>query len=172
MNAEPLVDLVIEEPAWTEALPDLAILAERAVAAALSAAGQDPADWQIALLAASDMRITALNDRFRAKPTATDVLSWPAFATLPPVAQGPRTHLGDIAIAFQTCQRDAESLGIGLKDHATHLILHGCLHLLGHDHMDPDEAAEMEGIETRALRGLGIADPHRRRDAAGPRADR
>lgn len=169
--AEPLVDLVIEEPGWTAALPDLATLAETAVAAGLKEAGHDPDGWQVALMAGSDARIAALNGAFRGRARPTDVLSWPAFRQVPPVAPAPRTHLGDIALALETCANDADALGIGLKDHAIHLILHGSLHLLGYDHDSPDEAAAMEGIEVRALARLGIADPYGRRDAAGPRAD-
>lgn len=172
MSDQPLVDLVIEDPAWEEALPDLAELATAAAAEALDEAGQPAEGWQIALMACSDGRIAELNGSFRGKPQATDVLSWPAFDPLPPVAPAPRTHLGDIAIAYETCIRDANSLGIGLKDHATHLILHGCLHLLGYDHLEPEEAETMEGMEIRALARLGFGDPYRRRDAVGPRPDR
>jgi len=171
-NQERLVDLLSEDPDWAVAVPDLADLADNAVCAALEGAGRRPEDWQVALMACSNARIAALNASFRGKSDPTDVLSWPAFETAPDVAPAPRTHLGDIALAFGVCRKDADALGIALKDHATHLIVHGCLHLLGFDHFEPEEAAKMEGMEVRALETLGIQDPYRRRDAGGPRPDR
>ncbi len=160
-EADPLLELVIEEPAWEAALPGLEALAETAAALALAEAGADPARWQISLLACSDARIAVLNAAFRARAEPTDVLSFPAFAhPLPDPGPGPRTHLGDLALALETTRRDAEMSGRDLKDHAIHLIIHGCLHLLGHDHDTEAAAGMMEGIEIRALGRLGIADPY------------
>ena len=168
----PLVELALEEPGWTEALPDLEALASAAVRLALEAAGLDPADWSVAVLACSDTRIAGLNAAFRERAQPTNVLSWPAFAPPLPPAPAPRTHLGDIAIALGTVSREAHSAGIPLKDHATHLILHGCLHLIGYDH-DTDSAADMmEGLERRALARIGIPDPYERGGAALPHPDR
>ncbi len=159
--ADELVDLVLEEPGWGEALPGLDRIAETAARTGLAEAGADPALWQISLLACSDDRIAALNAAFRGREGPTDVLSFPAFAPpLPTPPAGARTHLGDVALALATTRRDAEMSGRPLKDHATHLIIHACLHLLGHDH-DTESAADiMEGIEIRALARLGIADPY------------
>jgi len=171
---EPLVELVLEAPEWASALPDLEALADAAARAALTGAGRDPAAWSLSLLACDDGRIAALNGDFRGRSRPTNVLSWPAhdpvpadFATSPPDG-GPRAHLGDVALALQTCAREAEEAGISLKDHATHLILHGVLHLLGFDHGTEAEAARMEDIERRAMAALGLSDPYNRGDA--PRA--
>ncbi|MEM9139520.1 MAG: rRNA maturation RNase YbeY, partial [Pseudomonadota bacterium] len=73
---------------------------------------------------------------------------------------GGRTGLGDVAIALQTCLREAENAAIPLKNHVTHLILHGCLHLLGYDHQTNEDAARMEDCETTALAAIGIPDPY------------
>jgi probable rRNA maturation factor len=76
-------------------------------------------------------------------------------------AEGPPVMLGDIALAYETCAREAAEKGVTLEAHATHLIVHGLLHLAGHDHVDSDEQAEaMEALETRILAKLGIADPY------------
>ena len=164
-----LVDLTIEDSGW-DALP-LADISEAAAQAALAAQGLDPAAFEISLLACSDARIAELNGSFRAKPNATNVLSWPSEdltpespGARPPLPQGQPpitpTPLGDVAIALQTCQEEAEERSIDLKNHVTHLILHGCLHLLGFDHETDEDAAVMEGVEIQALANLGIQNPY------------
>ena len=76
-------------------------------------------------------------------------------------AEGPPEMLGDLALAHGTCAREASEKGISLEDHATHLLIHGLLHLAGHDHVDSDAQAEaMEALEIAALAKLGIADPY------------
>jgi probable rRNA maturation factor len=174
--AAPLVDLVVEEEGWLAALPDLAEVAERAARLALEGAGIAPEGREIAVLACDDTRIVALNAEFRGKPAPTNVLSWPTFdlASLrageapPPPPEGP-SPLGDVAISLQTTVREANDAGRPLKDHATHLILHACLHLLGYDHETGADAVLMEGIESRQLARLGITDPYDEGDAGTPR---
>lgn len=173
-----LVDVLVEDPAWQEALPGLDDLADRAARLALTAVGLQADGYEIALLACDDARIAALNADFRAKPAPTNVLSWPAFdlapaapgtpPPAPPMAEG---HLGDIAIALGTTRSEAEMAGIALKDHAIHLILHGTLHLLGYDHQTDEDAALMEGIERKALASLGLPDPYERGEAGQARRD-
>ncbi|MEM1276781.1 MAG: rRNA maturation RNase YbeY [Pseudomonadota bacterium] len=164
-----LVDLTIEDDGWN-ALP-LTEISETAARAALAAQNLDPADFEISLLACSDDRIARLNASFRGKPSPTNVLSWPSEALTPdqPGATPPppshaaptgQTPLGDVAIALQTCEREAREHSIDLKNHVTHLILHGCLHLLGFDHETDEDAALMEGIEIQALAELGIETPY------------
>jgi probable rRNA maturation factor len=76
-------------------------------------------------------------------------------------AEGPPELLGDIALAHETCAREAAEKGIALEDHAAHLVVHGLLHLAGHDHeISPADAAAMEALETKALALIGIADPY------------
>jgi len=179
----PLIDLMVESDAWLDSLPSLEADAETAARLALEAAGLAAKGWEISLLACDDDRIAALNADFRGKPTPTNVLSWPAF-DLAPDAPGevpgkpkrtpgiPSQSLGDVAIALQTVEREAAEQAIPLKDHVIHLILHGCLHLLGFDHETPEDAETMEGIETRALARIGVADPYLRSDAGQPHPDR
>ena len=83
--------------------------------------------------------------------------------------EGGPEMLGDIALAFETCTREAAEKGVGLKDHAAHLIVHGLLHLAGHDHVEGEEQAEaMEALEIKALAQMGIADPYGDRDLREP----
>lgn len=163
VGENPLVDLVIEEPRWEAA--GIASVAEAAARRTLEAAGRDPGRHEVSLLACDDARIAALNADFRGKPGPTNVLSWPAFeeAVPAPAAEDPEPlFLGDLALAYETCAREAESGGIGLADHAAHLVVHGLLHLLGYDHEMEDEADEMEMFETKILASLGVADPYSR----------
>ncbi|QGX98870.1 rRNA maturation RNase YbeY [Roseovarius faecimaris] len=160
-----LTDTLIEDDRWQA--PELAVLAERAALATLTHLGLDAAAYEIAILACDDARIAALNTEFRDKPTPTNVLSWPSEDRAPdtPGARpappsGPDPELGDIAIAYDTCAREAEAAGKSLADHTTHLIVHGVLHLLGYDHIRDQDATLMETTEVEILGKLGIANPY------------
>ena len=165
-----LTDTIIEDDRWH----DLAFeaLAETAAHAALAHLGLDRGDFEIAVLACDDSRIAVLNADFRGKPQATNVLSWPAeergaevdgaMPDLPCAAtDGPfAQELGDIAIAYDTCAREAAEAGKPMADHVTHLIVHGTLHLLGFDHIRDKDATLMERTEVEILGKLGLADPY------------
>ena len=160
--------MILEDPRWEAA--GLEALAERAARAALTALGLDPAGFEIALLGASDARISELNADFRGKPQPTNVLSWPAAelgaaaegaTPAPPVpGRGMPESLGDIALAWETCCAEAAAAGKPLADHLTHLVLHGTLHLLGYDHQRDGDATLMEELERKILARLGVADPY------------
>jgi probable rRNA maturation factor len=152
-----VVDVVTEDSRWADVAIDA--LALRASNAALARLGLDPDVIEVALLACDDARIATLNAEFRGKPAPTNVLSWPA-ENLSPGDPPSDPEIGDIAIAFDTCAAEAEAAGKPLADHVTHLIVHGTLHLLGYDHIDDDDAALMEGLETEILGNLGLADPY------------
>jgi len=140
-------------------------LAERACTAA---ADVEPAltnpRLSASLLFTNDEEVHALNKEWRGKDKPTNVLSFPMLkraALLNLAPEGPPEMLGDLALAFETCKREATDKGIALEDHAAHLIIHGLLHLAGHDHVDSDAQAEaMEALEIAALAKLGIADPY------------
>ncbi|WP_397541349.1 rRNA maturation RNase YbeY [Roseovarius salis] len=161
-----LTDLMIEDDRWREV--DLAGLAERAARVTLIDLGLEPGDWEISVLGCDDLRIRALNADFRGRPQPTNVLSWPsaergarragAVPALP--APGPDPELGDIAIAYDTCAREAAAAGKALSAHATHLMVHATLHLLGYDHVRDPDATLMERTEARILGKLGLPDPY------------
>mgnify|MGYP003121997278 FL=1 len=160
------VDCLIEDPRW-EAL-DLEALAESATDAVLAELGLEPSVWEISLMGCDDARIATLNADFRGKPQATNVLSWPseergvAVAGEMPVAPDPADpELGDIAIAFETCEAEARAAAKPLAEHVTHLIVHATLHLLGYDHDRDADATLMEGLETQILGKMGLDDPYR-----------
>jgi probable rRNA maturation factor len=118
---------------------------------------------EISVLLTGDDQVRRLNAEWRDKDKATNVLSFPMISNddlqLANVA-GPELLLGDIALARGVCEAEAIEKGISFETHATHLLVHGTLHLLGYDHHDDAEAEEMERREVRALARLGIANPY------------
>lgn len=158
-------DVIIEDDRWQQA--GLAVLSGKAELATLSHLGLDPEAWEICIMGCNDARIAELNEDFRDKPTATNVLSWPSEergseteGTAPDLPDGPDPELGDIAIAYETCQREATEQGKPFDHHVTHLLIHGILHLLGYDHIRDADATLMERIETEILGKMGIPDPY------------
>ncbi|MFQ5438428.1 MAG: rRNA maturation RNase YbeY [Paracoccaceae bacterium] len=163
------VDVVVEDDRWAGTA--LGTVAVAACSGVLKALDLPCADYEVALLACNDARIGLLNAEFRDQATATNILSWPARpctpgddgqAPAPPgraPGEGP-VFLGDMAMAYETCLREAERQDIPPTDHMTHLLVHGCLHLLGYDHVLEKQAAVMEELEVAILAKLGIANPY------------
>ena len=145
-----ILDLRIEADGWRQAVGDETSTCEAALSAAHALTGRS---GEVALLLTDDPEMHQLNRDWRGKDKPTDVLSFPADPLEAP-------FLGDIAIGLGVANRDAQARGISLKDHLSHLVIHGYLHLIGHDHMEDTEAREMEALEIRALATLGIADPY------------
>lgn len=118
----------------------------------------------VSLLFTSDEEVHALNREWRERDKPTNVLSFPMLERSYLLAlspEGPPELLGDIAMAHETCAREAAEKGIALEDHAAHLVIHGLLHLAGHDHeISTADAVQMEALETKALALIGIADPY------------
>lgn len=166
---EPLVDCAIEDERWTAL--GLEPLALRAVQATLAALGLPEAGFTLSVLGCDDARIAVLNSAFRQKDLPTNVLSWPCDdlsaedeggtpdLPAPGDAEDPQA-LGDIALAYDTCAREAAEAGKPMADHVTHLVIHGLLHCLGHDHVRDGDAVLMEATEVRILATLGISDPY------------
>lgn len=118
---------------------------------------------EISVRLASDEVVRALNAQWRGKDFATNVLSFPMAKTAElskANVAGPELLLGDMILARGVCAAEAADKGVALENHAAHLIVHGTLHLLGHDHGDDAEADDMEAREVRALGRLGIANPY------------
>jgi probable rRNA maturation factor len=144
---------------------DWKALAERADAVAAEVAPElAQVRLSASLLFTSDAEVHALNREWRDKDKPTNVLSFPMLERaelLDLAAEGPPELLGDIALAFETCAREAAEKAVDLEAHAAHLIVHGLLHLAGHDHeTSPEDAAAMEALEIKALALLGVADPY------------
>ncbi len=157
------LEIAIESP-WPPAIDwaDLAVVATEA--ASTVAPELANARLSASLLFADDAEVHALNRQWRAKDKPTNVLSFPMLERVELLAlspDGPPELLGDIAMALETCTREAEEKGISLEHHATHLIVHGLLHLAGFDHeISPQHAEAMEALEIKALASMGIANPY------------
>ena len=154
--------------AWPEG--DWEGLATRAARAAIERTPHGdlltaPATVEISVRLADDDEVRTLNARYRQKDRPTNVLSFPMVQPdlLETVTQGSddgEVLLGDIVLAYGVCAAEAEDKHVPVETHATHLVVHGVLHLLGYDHLEDGEADAMEAIECEALASLGIADPY------------
>lgn len=151
------LDLRIAEPRWGDHRA-----CEAFVRRVLSpAASRLSVSGEAAILLTGDEEMHALNRRWRGLDKPTDVLSFPGGGAAEP---GQARHLGDIAMAFGIASRDAAAMGRPFEAHMAHLLIHGFLHLLGYDHIEPDDAQVMEALEIDILAGLGWDNPY----VAGP----
>lgn len=131
--------------------------AERAVIAALDVSGARMTGVaELSILLTDDEEQRELNRQWRNKDSATNVLSFPQIEPFGAI----EGLLGDLSFARQTLEREAAELDKSLQDHFTHLVVHGFLHILGYDHITEEQALQMEGLETKILASLGIADPY------------
>ena len=146
------VDIEIEDEAWTTAEAETEALVWRAAQAVLDA-HEDIEGQGIVILLTDDDSVQTLNRDFRQKDKPTNVLSFPS----PPNPEG---QIGDIALAYGVCAREAAEQGKPLGHHLQHLVAHGVLHLLGYDHESDDQAEAMEALEREILAGLDVPDPY------------
>jgi probable rRNA maturation factor len=144
---------------------------EKAVDAAVRFAAipelADPAvPVSVSVKLSDNAEVHALNREWREKDKPTNVLSFPMLdddeidALLDGTYNAPEIMLGDIILAYGICSDEATEKGISIADHATHLVVHGMLHLLGHDHIDDEEAEAMEALEVKALASMGLHNPY------------
>lgn len=161
----------LNEPAWEKNISDIERISNSLVIAAFDYVNQnEEIDFLntdkpviINLCLSDDNEVQTLNREFRNMDKPTNVLS---FANIDcegfeqDFAQSQEIELGDIIIALETMQKEAQEKGISLQNHYCHLLTHGILHLLGFDHMDDEEAEYMEAFETAILQQLNIANPY------------
>lgn len=164
-----MIEVAVQrEDPWPEL--DWDALALRAATAAIErtphgALLTDRVAVEISVRLADNEEVQTLNRQYRQKDKPTNVLSFPMvqpdlLETITQNSDDGEVLLGDIVLAHGVCVAEALERGISAETHATHLIVHGVLHLLGYDHMDDAEADAMEQIEREALDSLGIADPY------------
>lgn len=146
---KPLVRRAVEAAIAESAFPELAD-SDRAI--------------EISVALSGDEQVRALNAKWRGKDKTTNVLSFPMADERDlgmKNVSGAELLLGDIILAHGVCEAEAIDKGVSFQDHAAHLLVHGTLHLLGYDHLDDRDAADMEAREVHALNRLGIANPYR-----------
>lgn len=147
------IDIAVQDEAWRLTEIDLSELCDRSVAGALAELDHIPTG-ELSIAFIDDAAIQVLNRDYRGKDNPTNVLSFP----VEKLENNPM--LGDVVLGRETIMREAETQGKTLADHLSHLIVHGFLHLLGYDHIDEAQAAEMEAIEIKALAQMGIDNPY------------
>jgi probable rRNA maturation factor len=145
------ITLLILDTKWRKSR-GLGARLKRAATEALAQGGGET-DAALTILLTSDQHLCTLNLGFRGEDGPTNVLSFPS-------SMGAKFYLGDIAIAYGVTAKEAKSAGKSLVDHATHLVVHGVLHLLGFDHLTARQAKIMEPLETKILKVLNVADPY------------
>ena len=162
-----MLDIALDADAdWDSS--NWAELARRAATSAIAESafpqlGSGTRTVELGVRLTGDEQVRALNAQWRGKDKPTNVLSFPlaeAYELDDDAFDGPELMLGDIVLARGVCAAEAADKAISFENHASHLMVHGTLHLLGYDHSDDDAAADMEAREVRALARLGIADPY------------
>ena len=150
-------DVAINADGW-QSEHSLRMLVDRVLEATLHGLEFDDVDSELSLVFTDDANIRTINAKWRHIDKATNVLSFPAFPMQP--GQRPGPILGDIVIARETVQCEAQEENKSFDDHLSHLIVHGLLHLTGYDHQNDEEAEQMESLERKILASLGISDPY------------
>ncbi|WP_045834608.1 rRNA maturation RNase YbeY [Hyphomicrobium sp. 99] len=147
------VEIVEDDGDWSR-ISNLDSLIDDAARAAFERAGDGLQPAVVSVALSSDANVAALNEQFRGKAKPTNVLSFPAGNG---ASDG---QLGDIIIALETVEREADEQGVPFEHHLQHLVVHGVLHLLGYDHETTADAERMEAIEIEILSKLGVANPY------------
>ena len=163
-----MIEIDIEaDPEWDSSSGWDSLVRRAAKAALAQSAYPDLATTsrpvELSVRLTGDEEVRALNAHWRGKDKPTNVLSFPMAEPYELEAadeEGPELLLGDVVLARGVCESEARDRQVSVEDHATHLIVHGTLHLLGYDHQNDSDAAEMERREIAALAKLGIADPY------------
>lgn len=159
------IDFLTEDDAWL-ALPEREALARRAAHAVFEVLGAPEPELELSVVFTSDGTVAELNRTWRGKAGPTNVLSFPAATKAAGPGQG---TLGDIVLAAGVVRAEADAQSKPLANHTVHLIIHGILHLLGHDHADDATAEAMERLEAETMARLGLPDPYG--DATAPGRD-
>jgi len=155
----PSVDIIEESPLWATFSGLRAVIVEAVVAVAAhpTIAVAIRGDEEVTVSLMDDRSMAELNRRWRKQSAPTNVLSFPAPANARHEGLRP---LGDIALSFETIEREALAGGKTMNEHVAHLVAHAMLHLLGYDHVADCDAARMEALEVAILATMGIADPY------------
>lgn len=151
-----IADVRIEDDGWTDVLADPDAECNRALLVVFGELNQSPA--HVGLLFTDDAAVRTINATYRNQDKPTNVLSFPSDSAVLPPDQG--TFLGDIVLARETVLAESVAQGKTPAAHTHHLIIHGVLHLLGHDHVEPMAAESMEALERAILGRLGYDDPY------------
>ena len=163
------INLSIEDERWTAAIADVAAVVEKVKDAVINRVSGEvnfllpDRQFSLNLCLSNDEEVHRLNKEFRKMDKPTNVLSFAsvddeAFDEM--LASGAEVELGDVIVAFETMEREAKETDVSFCEHFCHLWAHGMLHILGYDHIEPEDRAEMEQREIDILEKLKIANPY------------
>ena len=157
-------DILVEDERWHEALPDHASLVAMSLDDILRniSSFETAKEVELSITLTNDEQIQSLNRDYREKDKPTNVLSFPQidWENDKSAANEPLVMLGDVVIALETIQREANEQDKRLQDHFIHMLIHSVLHLCGHDHEDETDAETMENLEIQILSEMGIKNPY------------
>ena len=157
------LDIGVKHYSWRQREPDFAKISRRAALLALATAAPGLKAAELSVVLTDDEVVQELNRDYRGKDKPTNVLSFPQVTAgmLKAAARdGDMVHLGDIVMAYQTVSREAKAQKKSFRGHYLHLLVHGVLHLLGHDHEVEKDAKKMEKLEVQIMAALGYDDPY------------
>ncbi len=170
-DRRPEIAVSVTAVGWTRALPDAPAICRAAARATLestASGGTGDSTVEISILLTGDAQAQNLNRDYRGRDEPTNVLSFPGFPgfpaageNTPPLPPGAPWMLGDVIVAYETVEAEAERDGKSLGDHLSHLVVHGVLHLLGFDHRTKAGARKMESLEISVLKTIGVGNPYR-----------
>ncbi len=165
LGRQPEIAVSISAAGWTRALADAPAVCRHAARVTLestASGGAGDSATEISILLTGDAQARNLNRDYRGRDEPTNVLSFPAAGeNTPPLPPGAPRMLGDVIVAYETVEAEAERDGKSLGDHLRHLVVHGVLHLLGFDHQTKAEARKMESLEISVLKTIGVGNPYR-----------
>ncbi len=168
LGRQPEIAVSVAAAGWTRALADAPAICRHAAQVTFKStevAGVGDSGAEISILLTGDAQARSLNRDYRGRDEPTNVLSFPGFPAAgentPPLPPGAPRMLGDVIVAYETVEAEAERDGKSLDDHLRHLVVHGVLHLLGFDHQTKAEARKMESREISVLKTLGVGNPYR-----------
>lgn len=159
------IDIAVQDPIW-ESLGDIDTLIYQAVEKALSSAIMPKFAFgkalEVSVVLANDDLVQVLNREYREKDKPTNVLTFASMDSddFEEIMLMEPLNIGDVILSYQTIERECQEQGKFLLDHINHLVVHGTLHLLGYDHINDDEATDMETLEIRILEQLGVQNPY------------
>ena len=152
------IDIDINDPHWLDLIPDIEINTHKIIQNILEGQLPNAQHVEISIVLANDNFVQDLNKKYRDKDKPTNVLSFPQ--TEEDELSAPIIMLGDIVIASGVIEKESKEQNKNIKNHYTHMLVHGCLHLMHYDHITDEEADEMEALEIQILSNLGIKNPY------------
>ena len=154
----PEIDIVLQAGDWPDEAEILDIVSNAIAATVDTAKLRFPNEAELSVVLSNDEQVQILNKSWRKIDRPTNVLSFPVEDVA--IGEMPGLLLGDIVLSIETITKEAAEQGISFNNHLSHLVIHGFLHIFGYDHIEDQEAEQMEALETACLGRLGIANPY------------